>query len=54
MKIKNIEKLKLPEGVRVPYFSGLIYRLTSNAIRKYITVLPIGIITDVVIISQGF
>ena len=42
MKVKSIEKFKLPEGVRIPYFSGLIYRLTSNAIRKSIASLPIS------------
>lgn len=39
MKIKTLDKFKVTEGVRVPYFGGLLYRKVSKwenkAIRKF-------------------
>ena len=40
MTIKTLDALKLPEGVRLPYFGGKIYTLLSKAERKAIAKLP--------------
>ncbi len=41
MKIKTLDMFKVPEGKRIPYFSGLLYRTITKQQRKIITRLPI-------------
>lgn len=41
MKIKNLDKFKLPEGVKVKYVGGLLYRFISKLERKHIKNLKI-------------
>ena len=40
MKIKTLDFFKIPEGVRIPYFSGLLYRIITKKQRKEIVKLP--------------
>lgn len=36
MKIKTVDLFKVPEGIYIPYISGLLYRITSSIERKII------------------
>ncbi len=42
MKIKTLDFFKFPEGVRVPYFSGLLYRAIARMERKIIKKIPLS------------
>ena len=41
MKIKTLDLFKVPEGVRIPYISGFVYRAITKRQRKAIVQLPI-------------
>ena len=41
MKIKTLDFFKIPEGIRIPYFGGLLYRIIMQKQRKAIIKLPI-------------
>ena len=41
MKIKALDFFKIPEGIRIPYFGGLLYRIITKKQRKAIIKLPI-------------
>ena len=41
MKIKTLDLFKIPEGIRIPFFSGLLYSVISVRQRKEIIKLPV-------------
>ncbi len=41
MKIKTLDFFKVPEGIRIPYFGGLLYRIITKKQRKAIVKLPV-------------
>ena len=40
MKIKTLDFFKIPEGIRIPYFGGLLYRIITKKQRKAIVIIP--------------